>query len=337
MTFEDFLTEWRSDVSFILARTSGSTGVPKEVRLPKDFVAESARRTNDFFSIGPGSRLHSCVSPDFIGGKMMLVRAEMAGATLSWEIPSNQPLQNIDPTHIIDLLAVVPSQMIHILDNIGSLPKIRNIIIGGSAIHPQLRKRIGESGLNAFETYGMTETASHIALRRITHICEGEKENPFHVLPGIYVTTDSDGCLQIRFESGKIIVTNDLAEIVSPKEFYIHGRRDHIINSGGKKINPIEVEKKIAHLIPFPFYITGEPDEKWGQRVILVIQSSKYDGSEDPGKSGLSYPLGSNFPESFCHELLDSLRNFLAPHELPKAVRVVSSLPITPSGKLKRT
>ena len=309
MSFEEFLREWRNDNDFISAFTSGSTGRPKKIRLSKKFVEESAIRTIDFFNIKEGALLHSCVSPEFIGGKMMAVRAEIAKADLTWEEPSNMPLRNFDSNRIIDLLAVVPSQMQYILENKETLPQIRNIIIGGSAIHPELRKKIMQSGLNAFETYGMTETASHIALRKVT-----DPVLPFQTLPGISISVDHDSCLKISFGEDFEVQTNDIAELVSDNQFYIKGRRDNIIISGGKKINPLEIEERISLLIPYPFIITGFPDEKWVEKSVLIIEAKDFD----------------------TINLKQHLKNILSNWEIPKEIILMENLPRTSNGKIIR-
>lgn len=310
MTFEDFFVEWKSEVPYIEARTSGSTGEPKIIRLSKDFVRESALRTNRFFSVSSRSRLHSCVSADFIGGKMMAVRSELAGCRFSHETPSNRPLGSFCAADRLDLVAVVPSQLIHILDNIREMPSIGAMIIGGSAIDVRLRARVEKSGLNAYETYGMTETSSHIALRKVR-----EKEDWFETLDGIKVESDSRGCLVIRFSSGEEIVTNDLAELSGERMFKITGRWDHVIITGGKKVNPYDVERKISMLVNAPYMITSRADLKWGRMVVLLIE-----GSEESEKI----------------ELLSALKAVLDPWEVPKSVEWVKHLPRTANGKLKR-
>ena len=310
MTFEDFFEEWKSEVPYIEARTSGSTGEPKIIRLSKDFVKESALRTNRFFSVSSRSRLHSCVSADFIGGKMMAVRSELAGCRFSHETPSNRPLGSFCAADRLDLVAVVPSQLIHILDNIREMPSIGAMIIGGSAIDVRLRARVEKSGLNAYETYGMTETSSHIALRKVR-----EKEDWFETLDGIKVESDSRGCLVIRFSSGEEIVTNDLAELSGERMFKITGRWDHVIITGGKKVNPYDVEQKISMLVNAPYMITSRADLKWGRMVVLLIE-----GSEESEKI----------------ELLSDLKSVLDPWEVPKIIEWVRHLPRTANGKLKR-
>lgn len=311
MEYEDFINEWVNNEDFIVVRTSGSTGIPKEIKLPKPFVANSARRTIDFFNILPSHHIHSCISPDYIGGKMMAVRSIISGASLSWEKPSNRPLADFGNNKTIDLLAIVPSQMIHLLENQKKLPLIRNIIIGGSPLNPELRKKIAVSGFNAFETYGMTETASHIALRRICH-----EEVPFETLKGIKVGSTEDECLTIAFETGEKFVTNDLCTLISDTNFFIKGRKDDIIISGGKKINPLETESKIDHLINSSFCLTSLPDEKWGQKLVLLIRG--------------------NYNSESTEKLKKDLKEVLNNWEVPKEIFYVKELPSTSSGKKLR-
>lgn len=310
MTFEEFLEEWRGDIPYITAHTSGSTGRPKEIRLDKEFVRESASRTNSFFAVGPGSRLHSCVAADYIGGKMMAVRSELAGCRFTWEPPSNRPLCGMKG-ETIDLLAVVPSQMVHILDHPEDMPRLNGIIIGGSPLPEHLRRRIALSGLPAFESYGMTETASHIALRRVEATAGW-----FRALPGIVVTADPRGCLAISFGEGReVVTTNDMAE-VRGDEFRITGRYDHMIITGGKKVNPVDVEGRISHLFRKGIMLTSEPDEKWGERVVLLAEDAP--DADERAKTEVR------------------MRELLANYEMPKQIHWGSRLAYTPNGKLMR-
>lgn len=312
MEFEEFIREWRSTTPYIVAQTSGSTGKPKIVHLDKKFVKRSAERTNSYFGINADSRLHSCVAADYIGGKMMAVRGEVAGCRMTWEEPSNRPLSAIKKGESIDLLAIVPSQMIHILDYPEEMPELNGIIIGGSAINPSHFRRICESGFNAYETYGMTETSSHVALRKIDKNSEW-----FETLEGINVTADKRGCLVINFDSGECFHTNDLAELKDDKHFKINGRFDHIIITGGKKVNPFEIEEKLSPYIPQPFIITSRPDYKWGNVVVLRIES---DGSDRVDED----------------KLREIIKRLLPPYKVPKVIEQVSSLPRTKNGKIKR-
>lgn len=426
MDYSEFLEEWRSEKPYIYAQTSGSTGEPKMIRLDKDFVAESALRTNDFFGIDCKSRLHSCVSPDFIGGKMMAVRAELSGALLTSEKPSNKPFsvpcavysqtishsqihyekgesinensknrlagksiigdkannlgEGVTNEDIINLLAVVPSQMIHILEHIEDMPVIKNIIIGGSPINPALRQKIIDSGLNAYETYGMTETASHIALRRIA-----EGIDYFETLGDITVATDSRGCLVItipatgnhnekttkhlnenslggREKEVSVITTNDIAEVVSNRKFRILGRFDNVIITGGKKVNPVEIERLIEEAaindpqlrqwLGQAFIITCASDEKWGEAVTIRIEDSNLDNANrlngksarkndnsvcktDNGQDNYDN-TDSNTDHSDETLLIGRLKKMLPAYAVPKRIERVARLERTSNGKIVR-
>lgn len=311
MTFAELEKEWLDDSKHIICHTSGSTGTPSEIRLPKHKMSESAKRTIRFFNLSSNSRLHSCVAPDFIGGKMMFIRAQICNCEFSFEKPSNRPLQNLENEHI-SLLAVVPSQMIHILDNLEVMPKIDNIIIGGAPLSDALRLRIAESGLNAFETYGMTETASHIAIRAVT-----SNPTPFKTLEGIEIKTVDDKLI-INIKDWKSIQTNDLVRLTSPSEFFVLGRADNAIISGGIKFHPELIESKIAHLLSSDFYITSAPHPKWGEQMVIAIKSPD-----------------STLSSQKIAEINNAFEIAGLTHK-PKSYVTIPSLPLTPNGKLRR-
>lgn len=317
MTFDEVISQWRDNSDHINVHTSGSTGSPKEILLPKNFVRESALRTIDFFDIKSESRLHSCVDPDFIGGKMMAIRADIAGADFTFEKASNRPLGNISQDITLDLVAVVPSQMIHILENINQMPQVANFLIGGAHIPEELRLRIAKSGLTAYESYGMTETASHIALRKVE-----EKVTPFKALPGVRISKEVDGTLIICFKNGYSLHTNDIVDLISETEFYVKGRKDDIINSGAKKINPRELEEKLAGILLSPFYISGFPHEKWGESVVLILEMRKNELE--------------TFREREFPVVLKEMHRVLPGWMVPKEIFYVEKLVTTPNGKIKR-
>lgn len=270
MTYDEFRIEWLSDNDSIACHTSGSTGIPKCIMLPKTLVLASALRTIGHFGLNSSSHLHSCISPDFIGGKMMLVRAEEAGCRLTHETPSNRPLRSfID--YPVDLLAVVPSQMVDLCSRaeLGEIKvkEIRHIIIGGAPIDANLRRRIEVLGFDAWETYGMTETASHIALRRVK-----ENPEPFEILSGIEIWADKEERLNIKLPETESIVTNDIVRIEADGRFRILGRKDNVIISGGKKIHPEAVEAILERELQCEVLITSEPDSLWGERVVLTVE-----------------------------------------------------------------
>lgn len=330
-----FAAEWLSDKDYITATTSGSTGAPKKIRLSKRLMRESARRTNDFFGITAESRLHSCVSCEYIAGKMMAVRSFEAQCILTAEIPSNQPLLNplsgdMPP---IDLLAVVPSQLKALAERkylkskyitleggkrrqCPPLPEIRNIIVGGAPVSEYVRMIAKQSGLNVYETYGMTETASHIALRKLT--LKGTR--PFVTMPDITVDTDGRGCLTIQIPGYEPIVTNDMARVTSPTTFHILGRIDNVIITGAKKVYPETIERKLNTFLNDNFMITSRPDDKWGEAVVLLLERNK--DMDDKSRMEMAA----------CLNRAARLR----PEESIKELIIVDHFERTPNGKLKR-
>lgn len=306
-TLTDFLEEWHSDEDFVVAHTSGSTGTPKEIHLPKCDMRVSALATNAFFGINKDSVMALPLSLDYIAGKMMAVRAQLAGCHLI-ELPvSNRiglPCQ-------IDLLPVVPSQLPSLIENAEAPALIRNLLIGGAPLSEAMTEELVRCGFNAWLGYGMTETCSHVALRKI-----GEPPL-FHAMPGLSFDTDSRGCLVINSEkyTWRQLVTNDIVRLEGKDCFEWLGRYDNVVNSGGVKIHPEILEKEIQNLIPDipPFYLVGETDEKWGQRLVMVVEKAP---------DGLYEKLKALLPDR---------------KTMPKRIISVSQLPRTALGlKVKR-
>ena len=302
----DFLQEWRSDASTVSAHTSGSTGVPKRIELLKADMLVSAHATNTFFGIDAGSILAIPLSADYIAGKMMAVRADVAGCRLL-ELPVSNTV--VIKSHV-DLLAIVPSQVESVLSNENARVNIRNILVGGGPLSDRLASALVESGIPSYLGYGMTETCSHVALKRIG------SDNAFVAMDGIAFETDTRGCLVIVSDkySWKRLVTNDVVNILSPKKFEWLGRYDNAVISGGLKLQPESIEKEIRRHVPAlpDFYLVGEPDEKWGQRLVMVIEG---------------------MPESLQH-MLDA--SGIDRRKLPKRIVSVKELPRTANGKLRR-
>lgn len=268
---EAFIDEWRNPLPYVVAHTSGSTGAPKEIRLLKADMRASARATIAFFGLTPQSVIYLPLSPDYIAGKMQIVRALEAGCGLIVEKPSNNPkLTALANGTAISLLPIVPSQTEAILSS-PYRQRIEAMIIGGAPLTPEAEKRVIDSGIRAYATYGMTETCSHVALRRL-----GDDE--FTALPGFTFSLDPRGCLVInsRTLSFGTLVTNDMVSLSSSQRFRWLGRHDNVINSGGVKIFPEEIEKLIAPLFPSGarFYVTSRPSAKWGEEAVIVTDAT---------------------------------------------------------------
>lgn len=308
LSYKEFIEDWNSRATQFECHTSGSTGTPKTIMLSRKQMELSAQRTIRFFSLNANSHLHSCISPLYIGGKMMAVRAALANALLTWESPSNTPLINAGQEPI-DLLAVVPSQMAFILDNLVDLPIIRNAIVGGAAIPRAMHTRIKDAEINAFETYGMTETASHIAIRRA-----GNAEEKFTPLDGISVTTDNRQCLVIHIDGWQDFHTNDIAEVDESGSFAILGRFDNVIISGSLKIHPEHVEQILEPILGCEVLATGIPDYKWGEKLVLLVDTENQMSDEEIS--------------SICKDVLKK-------EEVPKQI-IRRQIPHTSNGKKLR-
>lgn len=310
--WKDFLVEWKNEATYIVAHTSGSTGSPKEIHLPKSDMIASAEATNRRFGIDRHSRILCPLSPGYIAGKMMMVRAIAAGCEIVIEAPSNHPMQR--DYGDIDLMAVVPSQCHALIDNETARNRLKSLIIGGASIPTGIESALLAMPWQSFATYGMTETCSHVALRTIG-------TDVYVAMPGILFALDNRGCLAIEAPgfSFRQLVTNDMVELLSPHAFRWLGRYDNVINSGGVKFHPEVLENMLEWYFQYPFYFKGEPDEKWGESVGMVIET---DGTTDA--------------ETLCSEALSACRMHLPPYAIPKHITIVPSLLRTSNGKIRR-
>lgn len=307
MTISEFEGIWRNADTHIEAQTSGSTGKPKTIRLSKADMRASAHATNAFFGLEKGA-LYACpLDFCYIAARMMVVRAEDAAGIVSAIPPSNR---FIIPYNV-DLLAIVPSQVECLLHHPEWAATIKNVIIGGAPLNENLRNALIRCGYNAFMTYGMTETCSHVALRPLESEC-------YKALPGITFEIDHRGCLviDIPYFNDPHVVTNDIVDLKSPTEFIWIGRADNIINSGGKKLSPEDIESEIHNKANprFSFYITSAPDPKWGHVPAMVAEC----------------------PEDELASVIAKLREHMDHTRLPRHYKAVKAISRTTSGKIVR-
>ena len=274
-----FIQEWFDHSKTVRVQTSGSTGSPKVFEIEKERMRYSANKTCDILGLKEGDSALLCLPIEYISGKMMVVRAIERKLKLFVKIPSTKPV--IDLNEEIDFCAMSPLQVEHSLDKIHL---IKNIIIGGAAVSESLKIKI-KASLNPnnliptnhnhiYETYGMSETLSHIALKQIYPTTE----DYFKVLDGIEISLDERSCLQINAPqlNPEVLITNDLVEINNSKEFKFLGRIDHVINSGGLKIYPEQLESLVKKEIPNELVFTGIADELLGQKLVLIIESIEH-------------------------------------------------------------
>ena len=305
-----FLKEWFSDAHYVLVKTSGSTGNPKSIHLRKDFMINSALATGRYFQLGENTKALCCLPIKFIAGKMMLVRA----LTLGWDLDviesTSNPLQEI--TKEYDFSAMVPLQL---RNSISKIDQIKTLIVGGGVVSRELKKAIQTIDTNCYATYGMTETITHIAVKKLNKFSQSEleSESVYKTLPDVTISKDKRSCLVIRAPkiSNENIITNDVIELISKSEFNWKGRLDHVINSGGVKLHPEEIEQKLSNTIYSRFFVAGILDEILGEKCILVIE-------------------GENYPITKKH--FSKLSRF----EIPKAIFFIPKFIETGSGKIQR-
>ncbi len=311
-----FILDWFSPRDYMTVKTSGSTGRPKEIRLLKKNMTASARATLSFFSLKPGDVVLHCLPMRYIAGKMMVVRALVGGLDLVVTEPSSEP--EIIPGQVT-FSAMVPLQLSRLLqssDRRTSLAKIERLIVGGSFISKSLEQEVQQIPAEVWQTYGMTETITHIALRRLNGSGRSEWYEP---LPDVSVRLNENGCLVINAPRIGVsnLETSDLARTDGTGKFRIIGRADHVIISGGIKFHPEEIEQKLSGICSNAFFIGSKPDEELGRKLVLFIESGE----------GI---------ERRIFDIWQSLEKRLTPFEIPKEIVFLPVLKRTPSGKIDR-
>jgi O-succinylbenzoic acid--CoA ligase len=311
----NFIMNWISDEPAITVKTSGSTGKPKEIELSKDAMIKSAKLTGQFLNLKRGDRALLCLPVDFIAGKMMVVRAFVLGLDLVPVKPDSSPLKNINENFCF--AAMTPMQVHNTLENTDGYDKVNNIeklIIGGGDISGKLLQKIQKLKNKTYHTYGMTETVTHIALKRLNGITP---DAIFKALQGVKFEKDDRECLVINAPhiSNKKIVTNDIVSLKNRTEFNFIGRFDNVINTGGIKIFPEVAEKKLSGIINSRFIIAGLPDEKLGEKVVLIVETK--DNDKDRFEKIIS-------------------NSSLSRYEKPKDILFIKKFPETENGKIDR-
>jgi O-succinylbenzoic acid--CoA ligase len=303
----EFLKDWFSDADTVEVKTSGSTGESKIMQVSKQKMMNSACLTCDFLGLKPNDKALLCLPLEYIAGKMMVVRAIMAKLDLHAVEPDGNPLSEIKKTDFA-LAAMIPLQVYNSLNNREKkLKKIKNIIIGGGSIDATLEKKLQPLTHNIYSSYGMTETLSHIALRKLNGNDKSPYYKPFRSVK-ISLSEDNALIIDAPLVSDNILYTNDIAEIFPDGSFRITGRKDNMINSGGIKIHPEVIENILKPLIDKPFAITSLPDEKLGEIVALVAEN----------------------------QIDESIFNNLRKHYKPRKIIVIDKIPMTETGKIKR-
>jgi O-succinylbenzoic acid--CoA ligase len=297
----DFIYDWFDQHPYIEMSTSGTTGTPKIMRIEKQAMVNSALATGDFFDLSAGNKILHCLPVKYIAGKMMFVRAFILGLDMDFVEPNAHPLEYNECNY--DFTAMVPLQAQNCLKQLSCVKKM---IIGGVKISKKLESELIKLPVQAYETYGMTETITHIAAKRIG-------EEAFTVLPNVTISYDERNCLVIHAPriSEEVIVTGDLVELINENQFIFLGRVDNVINSGGIKLIPEQIEEKLSMKINAKFFVAGVPDETLGEKLVLLIE----------GEKGIAE---------------DTLFEDLGKYEKPKAILYVPKFLETANGKILR-
>ena len=270
-----FLLDWLDTNDFIEVKTSGSTGKPKTLKIKKQAMVNSAITTGNFFDLTPGKKVLNCLPSNFIAGKMMMVRAIILGLEVDMVVPSALP--RIDYEKDYDFCAFTPMQ----LKNFAKyLKSIKTVIVGGGRVSNHIKALVQDKKPQVYETYGMTETVSHIAVKKLNNFSGDATDAYFTTLPDISISQDDRGCLVIEAPklSEDTIVTNDLVEIYSDNQFEWIGRYDNMINTGGIKVFPEQIEEKLQdRMNGRQFFIYGVEDDTLGEKIILVVEGTEAD------------------------------------------------------------
>ncbi|MDM8532126.1 AMP-binding protein [Anaerolineales bacterium HSG25] len=327
-----FYQQWLSGQEEFLLHTSGSTGRPKPIRLQRAQMQASARLTGQALGLQAGDRALVCLSTDYIAGLMMLVRAFELDLDLLVVPPSSTPLVDLPDEATFEFTALVPMQLQKTLtdtpDKLPILNRMKAILIGGAPVSLSLQQQLQQIQAPVYHTYGMTETVSHIALRRLNG---SQASDLFVPLSGVTTGLDERGCLTINsvLTNHQTLITNDRVELHADGAFRWLGRLDHVINSGGVKVQAEKVERAMAtvllsyqqgRLASRRFFAAPLPHAELGQQVVAIIEGS---------------PLDKASESELRQALLE--QNLLHKYELPRQFFYLPQLEETTTGKVNRS
>ncbi len=299
---------YQSDLPYLEVQTSGTTGRPKKIQIPRSALLHSAQLSIDFFKLNTNSQILLCLPLDKIGGIMLAIRAFRADAEITPVEPQSNPFAALGGTAPFDFVSLVPNQL---AATEAHWSQLKTILVGGGPINEALQNRLVNSGLDTqvYHSYASTETISHVALKRIYP----NGESYYRALAGVRFRVNADNCLVIDAPDLEVhqLETKDVVQLENESTFTWRGRFDNVVLSGGLKLYPEEIEKKISW--PFPFYLSGMEDEKLGEQLVLVMLQSDYN-----------------------EDLHDLLKAQLSGKERPKQFVLLRKIQRTANGKIKR-
>ncbi|GAA4395626.1 AMP-binding protein [Nibrella viscosa] len=321
-----FCQAWRSGQDLFTLQTSGSTGTPKPIQLSRQQMIASARLTGQTLGLVPGDAALVCLNVRYIAGVMMLVRGLELELSMTIVEPSANPLADFDLEQTqFAFTALVPLQLQTMLEQapekLPILNRMKAILVGGAATSPALEQALQQISAPVYATYGMTETVSHIALRRLNG---PEATDYFTALEGVQIGSDERGCLHITAAAGNnhLVQTNDVVEMLDNRRFRLLGRADSIINSGGVKIQPEPVERALQALLSQwrltpRLFVAGLPDERLGLRLVAFLEKEEITAAQQ-------------------QSVKEHITKHLGPYSVPKQFITVPAFRETPTGKIDR-
>lgn len=307
-----FLKDWYAEIPTMTLHTSGSTGTPKSITVYKEQMMHSAMMTCEALQLYDGCKALLCLPVHYVAGVMVLVRALVAAWNVIPIAPCGNPVMQTNEQ--FDFTALIPMQVYNAFESPNGMERlnnIRTIIIGGAAVSTSLESRIGQLTSACYSTYGMTETLSHIALRKLNG---KEASMYYHVMQGVNISLSEDETLVVYAPgvNSELLQTNDICEIKNEREFKVLGRRDNVIISGGVKLFVEDIEHKLSDYIRVPFAITAISNERFGEAVVLLVEKQGFEVNKEV------------------------IFDLLLPYECPKQILYVDEIPLTMSGKLAR-
>jgi O-succinylbenzoic acid--CoA ligase len=326
-----FCGQWLSGGTEFAIKTSGSTGTPKPISIHRSRIEKSVRMTADALKLKAGDHAFVCLSTEYIGGLMMLARGLVLNLKLHVVEPQRDPFQSIalNATAQFDFFSFVPLQLQTLfsanLDYIPLVNKARAILVGGAPISHPLITQTHKISAPVYHTFGMTETVSHIALRRLNGPAASEA---FTALNGVHLGQDQRGCLTIKSDvaARDEITTNDLVELKSEREFIWLGRNDNVINTGGVKVQAEVVERGISKALqalfglthPYENFFVGPiPDAIYGERIAAIFERVHLSAGEQT-------------------RLKAALSKTVQKHEVPRQILSVPNFERARNGKINR-
>jgi len=328
----NFAQKWLWGEKIFELQSSGSTGKAKKISITKEQMQYSALQTQKFFDLKAKQKVLVCLNTNYIAGIMMLVRAFEIGWEM-WVIPpQSNPLKTLykdfkKPPSQLDFTALVPLQLQTMISDKNTFPLLENlklILLGGASVNYSLNKKIKDLKNKVFIGYGMTETVSHIALRALN----GEKQSDFYeVLPEVEIQKNESNCLQIKspVTQNQWLNTNDIVEFSPENKFLVKGRIDNVINSGGLKIQLEELEKAFEEIffeikLNSRFFLSGIPDEKLGEKLILLIENNS----------------NSTEKKLLKEQVLNLAQTKLNKYQIPKEICFLEQFEETPTRKIQK-